>query len=115
MEKLKVGIFDYPQIRELMKDPMFDEARSEAELSDRQSLKSVVTNFLGNHRSAEYKKEIEELLKSFYQFSAWMSIKLHFLQLHLDYFPKNFGDLSEEQGEHFHQNICIMEEHYQGW
>ena len=32
MEKLKVGIFDGPQIRELMKDPMFDEALSEAEL-----------------------------------------------------------------------------------
>ena len=32
-EKLKAGIFDGPQIKELMKDPMFDEALSEAELS----------------------------------------------------------------------------------
>ena len=30
-----------------------------------QSLKSAVTNILGNHQSAEYEKEIEELLKSF--------------------------------------------------
>ena len=30
MEKLKVGIFDGHQIRELMKDPMFDEALSKA-------------------------------------------------------------------------------------
>ena len=29
----KHGIFDSPQIRELMKDPTFDEALSEAELS----------------------------------------------------------------------------------
>ena len=59
------GIFDGPQIREFMKDAMFDEALSEAKQSARQSLKSVVTNFLGNHLSVGYKKEIGELLKSF--------------------------------------------------
>ena len=40
---------------------------------------------------------------------------MNFLQSHLDNFPKNCWDLSEEQGEHFHQDIHIMEEHYQGW
>ena len=33
IEKLKVGIFDGPQIKELRKAPSFDEALSEAELS----------------------------------------------------------------------------------
>ena len=65
MAKLKSSIFDGPQIRELMKDPMFDEALSESEQSARQSLKSVVTNFLGLYQIAEYEKEIEELQKSF--------------------------------------------------
>ena len=46
---LKAGIFDRPQIRELMKDPMSDEALSKAELSTWQSLKLVVSNFLGNY------------------------------------------------------------------
>ena len=54
MEKLKAGIFDGPQIIELMKDSMFDETLSEVELSAWHSLKPVVTNFQGNHRSAEY-------------------------------------------------------------
>ena len=45
-KKLKAGIFDGPQIWELMKDPMPAEALSEAELSNWQSLKSVVTNYL---------------------------------------------------------------------
>ena len=67
MEKLKAGIFDGPQIRELIKDPKFDEVLSTAELSAWQSLKSVIANFFGKHRSAEYKKVIEELLKSFCQ------------------------------------------------
>ena len=60
MEKFKAGIFNDPQIRELMKDPMFDEAWSKAELSTWQSLKSVITKFLGNHWSVEYNKEIEK-------------------------------------------------------
>ena len=63
--KLKSGIFGGPQIRELMKGSMFDDALSTAELSAWRWLKSVITNFLGNNRSAEYEKEVNELLKSF--------------------------------------------------
>ena len=85
---------------------MFDEALSEAELSPKQSLKSFVTNFW----IVEYEKGIEELLKSFTQLGAKKSVKLHFQLSRLNYFPKNCGDLSEEQGECFHQDICIMEE-----
>ena len=59
------GIFDGPQTRELMKDSVFNEALSKSELSAWHSLKSVVVNLLENHRSAEYEKEIQELLKSF--------------------------------------------------
>ena len=63
--KLKAGIFGGPQIRELMKDSIFDDALSTAELSAWRSLKSVITNFLGNNWSAEYEKKVDELLKSF--------------------------------------------------
>ena len=38
---------------------------------------------------------------------------MHFLHSHLDYFPENCGDYSEEQGERFHQDISCMEERYQ--
>ena len=113
MEKFKTGIFDGPQIRELMKDPMFDEALNEAELSPRKSLKSVVTNFLENHQRVEYEKVIGKLLNSFCQLGARMSVKLQFLWSYLDYFPKNCGDLSEEQGEYFHQDTRIIKELYQ--
>ena len=74
MEKLEAHIFDGPQIRELMKDPMFDKALSKAELSAWQSLKSVVTNFLGTGVQNMRRK-----LKNFFQIKAQMSIKLHFL------------------------------------
>ena len=31
-----------------------------------------------------------------------MSLKLHFMDSHVEYFPKNLGDYSEEQSERFH-------------
>ena len=70
MEKLKAGIFNVPQIREHMNDPMLDRALREAKLLTWQSLKLVVTIFLENPHSEEYKKESEELQKSFCQLRA---------------------------------------------
>ena len=43
-----------------------------------------------------------------------MSIKVHCLHSHLSEFPANLGDVSEEQGERFHQHVKVMEERYQG-
>ena len=43
-----------------------------------------------------------------------MNIKLHYLHIHLDKFPDNFGDVSEEQDKSFHQDIKVMEDRYQG-
>ena len=44
-----------------------------------------------------------------------MSIKVHFLHCHIDKFPDNCDDVSDEQGEQFHQDIKTMEECYEGW
>ena len=43
-----------------------------------------------------------------------MSLKLHFLCSHLDFFQDNLGDFSEKHGERFHQDIKPMERRYQG-
>ena len=57
---------------------------------------------------------MDVMLQNFEALSARMSIKLHSLFSHLDYFPENLGDVSKEQGERFHQDIRTMEERYQG-
>jgi hypothetical protein len=45
------------------------------------------------------------MLDKFKLLGCKMSLKLHFLASHLDYFPPNLGDISEEQGEiYFIQN-----------
>jgi hypothetical protein len=43
-----------------------------------------------------------------------MSLKVHFLNAHLDYSLENLGAVSEEQGERFHHDIKEMETRYQG-
>jgi len=43
-----------------------------------------------------------------------MSLKIHFLESHLDFFPENLGEVSDEHGERFHQDILAMEMRYQG-
>ena len=45
------------------------------------------------------------MLNNFNQHGCNMSIKIHYLHSHLERFPENLGDLSEEQGERFHQDI----------
>jgi hypothetical protein len=43
-----------------------------------------------------------------------MSLKIHFLHSHLDFFPENCGEVSDEHGERFHKDISSMEKRYQG-
>ena len=38
-----------------------------------------------------------------------MSLKNHFLDSHLDFFPENIGAVSDEHGERFHQDIMHIE------
>jgi hypothetical protein len=34
-----------------------------------------------------------------------MSLKIHFLESHLDFFPENLGEVNDEHGERFQQDI----------
>ncbi|GFY71695.1 hypothetical protein TNIN_148131 [Trichonephila inaurata madagascariensis] len=43
-----------------------------------------------------------------------MSLEIHFSYFHLDFFPKNYGAVSYEHSERFHQDIETMEHRYQG-
>ncbi|GBO24794.1 hypothetical protein AVEN_270320-1, partial [Araneus ventricosus] len=43
-----------------------------------------------------------------------MSLKIHFLHSHLEFYPENLGSVSNEHGEQFHQAISNMGARYQG-
>ena len=108
--KLRAGVFGGPQIRELMKDSSFDEILTGNEKTVWVSFKNVCANFLGKKRSQDYEEMVGVLMQSFHALGAQMSVEMHFLHSHLDYFPVNCSDYSEEQGERFHQDISCMEE-----
>ena len=38
-----------------------------------------------------------------------MSLKLHLLDSHLDFFNDKLADVSDEHGERFHQDIAVSE------
>ena len=109
----KGGIFDGPQIRKLMKDPQFISSMSAEEGTSWKAFEDVCKNYLGNNKSANYKSIVEELMSAMKDFGCNMSIKIQYLHSQLDWFSENLGDISEEQDERFHQNIKVMEEHYQ--
>ncbi|CAJ0962494.1 unnamed protein product [Ranitomeya imitator] len=104
-EKKKAGIFDGPQIKTLMRDPNFITSMNETEERAWNAFCNVVQNFLGNKKAENYEEIVEEQLMSLRNLGCRMSIKIHYLHSHLDFFPENLGDVSEKQGEHFHQDI----------
>jgi hypothetical protein len=112
--KLTAGIFIGPQIREILCDQGFSDALSVKELAAWNSFKLVVSNFLGNHKADNYKQLVDDLLCHYRNMGCRMSLKMHFLHSHLDFFPENLGAVSDEHGERFHQDISVMERRYQG-
>jgi hypothetical protein len=57
---------------------------------------------------------VSDLLTAYKPMGCNMSLKVHFLDSHLDFFPENLGAVSDEHGERFHQDISNMEKRHQG-
>lgn len=113
--KLREGVFDGPQIRKLCRDDIFENKLENIERNAFVSFKEVVGSFLGNRRDHNYKVIVERLIGNYKEMGCRMSLKLHFLHSHLDFFPTcSLGAVSDEQGERFHQDVQVMEERYQG-
>ena len=79
-----------------MGDQKFCYSMNEVELAARLSFVEVVKNFLGNYRADKYKEIVNNMLGNFKILGIDMSIKVHFLHSHLDLFPENLGDVSDE-------------------
>jgi hypothetical protein len=57
---------------------------------------------------------VDELLSCYEKLGCKMSLQIHFLHAHLDFFPENCGAVSDEHGERFHQGIAAVEKRYAG-
>jgi len=111
---LCLGVFIGPKIRKLMKSDDFKTKLDPVEKHAWESYIALCDNFLGNNRSADYVSYVNNILCAYNEMGCNMSIKIHFLHSHLDFFPDNLGQLSDEQGERFHQEIATIEKRFDG-
>jgi len=63
--KLKAGVFEGPEIRKLMLNEESDSLLNPSELATWNALKSVVTNFLGNHHHDQNADIVDRMLKAY--------------------------------------------------
>jgi len=99
--KIKEGVFVGPQICKLFRDDMFNSLLQGDEKKAWDTFRLVSTNFFGNIRAENYKEMIEDMLSFYHKLGCNMSLKIHMLHSHLDFFPDNCGMFSNEQGELF--------------
>jgi hypothetical protein len=85
-----------------MSDPFFENSVNHFEKQAWQSFRNIVEYFLGNTRRPDYKDIVINVLGHFKNLGSNMSLKLHFLQSHFNYFPQNRSSVSEEYCERFH-------------
>ena len=111
--KIKKGVSLGPHIRKLFRDDMFNKLLQGNENKSWDAFRLVSTNFLGNIRSENYKEFIKDM-SLYHKLCCNMSLKIHMIHSHLDFFPDNRDMVSDEHGERFQQKIATMENTYQG-
>jgi hypothetical protein len=84
--KLKEGIFVGPDIRKIMFDEDLLLTMTQVEREAWLAFKSVVTKFLGNNKDPDYVTIVANMLEKFKVLGCLMSLKIHFWNLHLDFF-----------------------------
>ncbi|UYV64209.1 hypothetical protein LAZ67_2007040 [Cordylochernes scorpioides] len=70
--------------------------------------RACLSNFLVIVKAENYNDIVNDPLLSYKALGCNMSLRIHFLHLHLDFFPDNLGAVRDEHGEMFHQDILSM-------
>ena len=76
----------------------------------------MISKFLGNTKDSDYQSIVENMLDLLP--STWLSLTFEgsFLLAHVDCFLESLGDLSEENGDYFHQKMRAIEAlHLERW
>lgn len=111
--KIEAGSFDGSQIKKLINNRIEFEKIMEPKFKDAWlSYLNLKVNFFGNYRSKDYKSLAKDLIHKFEKQGCLMSVKLHYLNAHLDKFPENNGHQGEQQGERGHQDLKEFERRY---
>lgn len=88
-----------PDIRTLMKADSFSTVLDPPVLEAWNAIVAVIERVLGKHRAPNYKKLVQKMLEAYKEIGVHMSLKIHLLHHHIDYFGRQFASESDEQGE----------------
>jgi len=69
------------------------------------SLKEVAKKVLGSCKDFDFENIVGNMLANLKALGCTISLKFHFLNSRLSYFPENLGAASEGEGKRFHQDI----------
>ena len=67
----------------------------------------MVQNFQERHKTTNCKQNADQMLQSHKEMGARISLTMHFLHSHLEFFPENNGDVSDEHAKRFHQDFKL--------
>lgn len=91
--KIKEVIFIGLQIRNFLRDSGYDFAFHDKKKIATEAFKLDATRFLGYKRSEIYQKMVTCFIKAYKCMGRSISLKNHFLNSHLNFFPQNYGVL----------------------
>jgi hypothetical protein len=107
--ELEEGIFMGTQIREFLESLIY------LERSGWESLKWVCSDFLGRMKSPDFSDGIQTLTNMYKEMGFSLVNLGAFLRSLFDFFPENLGEVSDKQGEHFHQDFNSTEHNCPGF
>ena len=82
---MKQGIYLCPQIKQLFEDDDFSTKLNATERRAWEAFENVWSTFLGNEKAENYSDIVHN--SSYSAMGCNMSLKLHFLHSHLNFFP----------------------------
>jgi len=71
-----------------MQDKQFDDDLNETERNAWLSFRRICKDFLGNHKALNYWDVVQDLLTTYKAMGCNTSLKIHFLESHLDFSQK---------------------------
>lgn len=99
------GVLNGPDIRKLKKSEQFTAALTKQQRAGWIALKDFIATFLCKNRAEKpvYDDARKRMLREYEKSDVNMSLKIHFIHHHMEYFEKQLSTESDEQGERYHQ------------
>lgn len=113
--KLKEGLFVGPSSQRKAMRCRLQEILDKLELPIQNTFNCVCENLLGNKKALDCKGGIKALWKCYSANGSHVSLRVHFLDSHQDFFADNHRVVFDERGKKIPQVINAMEKRYQGF